>query len=481
LLARLDAREVSAIETMRASIERVEELNDELNAFVRLNPHAEDEARESDARRSDGQAGPLEGLPVAIKDNLATAGLETGCGSSILDGYEPQRDATVVARLRNAGAIVLGKTNLDEFAMGSSTEYSKHGPTRNPWDTSRVPGGSSGGSAVAVAVRMVPVALGSDTGGSVRQPAAFCGVVGLKPTYGRVSRYGLVAFGSSLDQVGPLTRSVSDAARLLEILAGPDPRDATSSSRPVEPYTESCGRGVAGLRIGLPREYFGSGLDGEVAGAVRSAADALGREGACIEEVSLPHSRFAIPTYYVLATAEASSNLARYDGVRYGRREAADELRPMYRRSRAAGFGAEVQRRIMLGTYALSAGYHDRFYGKAQRARRLLGGDFAGVFDSGVDLLLAPATPTVAFRVGEKVDDPLQMYLSDVYTATANLVGIPGLCVPVGRSTEGLPVGCQLLAPPFAEGTLFRAGAVLERACPLPTPPGVADGGDRAS
>jgi aspartyl-tRNA(Asn)/glutamyl-tRNA(Gln) amidotransferase subunit A len=363
----------------------------------------------------------------------------------------------VVARLRNAGAIVLGKTNLDEFAMGSSTEYSKHGPTRNPWDTSRVPGGSSGGSAVAVAVRMVPVALGSDTGGSVRQPAAFCGVVGLKPTYGRVSRYGLVAFGSSLDQVGPLTRSVSDAARLLEILAGPDPRDATS------------------------REYFGSGLDGEVAGAVRSAADALGREGACIEEVSLPHSRFAIPTYYVLATAEASSNLARYDGVRYGRREAADELRPMYRRSRAAGFGAEVQRRIMLGTYALSAGYHDRFYGKAQRARRLLGGDFAGVFDSGVDLLLAPATPTVAFRVGEKVDDPLQMYLSDVYTATANLVGIPGLCVPVGRSTEGLPVGCQLLAPPFAEGTLFRAGAVLERACPLPTPPGVADGGDRAS
>jgi aspartyl-tRNA(Asn)/glutamyl-tRNA(Gln) amidotransferase subunit A len=471
LLDRLGARETSSLEVTRDCLARIDALDGELKAFVRTNPRVEDEAAASDARRAKGRAGSLEGLPVALKDNLDTAGLETNCASSILEGFVPLEDATAVARLRAAGAVVLGKTNLDEFAMGSSTEHSNRGPTRNPWDPTRVPGGSSGGSAAAVAARMAPVALGSDTGGSVRQPAAFCGVVGLKPTYGRVSRYGLVAFGSSLDQIGPLTRRVRDAARLLETIAGADPRDATCSGAPTGDYVGSCEHEAAGLRVGLPREYFDDGLDAEVARAVRSAAEELARQGARVEEVSLPHTRFSIPTYYLVATAEASSNLARYDGVRYGRREpGADPLQGMYRRSRAAGFGPEVKRRIMLGTYALSAGYHDRFYGTAQRARTLLRRDFAEVFASGVDLLLTPATPTAAFRLGEKADDPLQMYLSDVYTTTANLVGIPGLCIPAGCTPDGLPVGCQLLAPHFEEARLFRAAAALERAFPVEAP-----------
>jgi aspartyl-tRNA(Asn)/glutamyl-tRNA(Gln) amidotransferase subunit A len=490
LLGRLEAGEVSAVEILRSCLARIDALDPELNAFVRPNPRAEEEAAASDARRATGEAGPLEGLPVAVKDNLDTAGLETSCASSVLEGFLPTDDATAIARLRGAGAVLLGKTNLDEFAMGSSTEHSAHGPSRNPWDPTRVPGGSSGGSAVAVAARMAPLALGSDTGGSVRQPAAFCGVVGLKPTYGRVSRYGLVAFGSSLDQIGALARSVGDVARLLGTVAGADPHDATSSNRPLDDYMAACEAEVRGLRVGLPREYFDDGLDPDVERAVRGAADVLARQGAAVEEVTLPHTRYSIPTYYLVATAEASSNLARYDGVRYGRREPAAEgpesLRMMYRRNRSAGFGPEVKRRIMLGTYALSAGYYDRFYGKAQRARTLLSREFAELFSSGIDLLLTPATPSTAFKLGEKADDPLQMYLSDVYTTTANLVGIPGLSVPAGRTADGLPVGCQLLAPHFEESRLFRAGAALENAYPVELPAwvagrlGDAGGSDRA-
>jgi aspartyl-tRNA(Asn)/glutamyl-tRNA(Gln) amidotransferase subunit A len=476
MLCRLESRELSSVEIVRALLERIESLDGELRAFVRLNPQVEDEAARSDARRAAGEPGALEGLPVAIKDNINTAGLETSCASRILDGFEPLEDATAVARLREAGAVVLGKTNLDEFAMGSSTEHGKHGGTCNPWDPARVPGGSSGGSAAAVAARLAPVALGSDTGGSVRQPAAFCGVVGLKPTYGRVSRRGLVAFGSSLDQIGPLARSVRDVALLLGIIAGRDPGDATSSARQIDDFPGACDEEVAGLRIGLPGEYFDEGLSPQVACAVRSVAERLQEAGATIEEVSLPHTRYSIPTYYLVATAEASSNLARYDGVRFGRREGgAQGLREMYQQSRSAGFGREVKRRIMLGTYALSAGYYDRFYGRAMRARTLLRRDFDSVFSAGVDLLLTPVTPTTAFGVGEKADDPLEMYLSDVYTTTANLVGIPGLCVPAGRAETGLPVGCQLLAPHFEERRLFRAGAALGRAIPVEIPGWVAE------
>ncbi len=475
LLARLEARECSALEATRAYLARIGALDPALRAIVRLNPEAEKEASASDARRAGGRSGPLEGLPVAIKDNLATAGLETGCGSAILDGFVPLEDATAVARLRAAGAVILGKTNLDEFAMGSSTEHSKHGPTRNPWDPGRVSGGSSGGSAAAVAARLTPVALGSDTGGSVRQPAAFCGVVGLKPTYGRVSRYGLIAFASSLDQVGPLARRVADAASLLAAIEGPDPRDATSAPHAPGDYTAACASGVEGLRIGLPREYFDPALDPEIARALHGVAHELERQGARIEEVSLPHTRYSVPAYYVLATAEASSNLARYDGLRFGTRwPAAEGWEAVYRRTRGTGFGSEVRRRIMLGTFALSAGYHDRFYGKAQRVRALIRRDFADAFGSGTDVLLTPATPTTAFRLGEKADRPLEMYLSDLYTTTANLAGIPGLCVPAGLSRQGLPVGCQLLAAHFEECRLFRVGAAVERAFPPETPTWVA-------
>ena len=469
---RLRRREVSALEVVRECLARVEALDGRLHAFLRINPRAEEEASERDREMATGAGGPLAGIPVAIKDNLATAGLTTTCGSRILQDFVPLRDATAVARLRTAGAIVLGKTNLDEFGMGSSTENSAFGPTRNPWDLDRVPGGSSGGSAASVAVRMVPLALGSETGGSVRQPAALCGVVGLKPTYGRVSRSGLVAFGSSLDQVGSLAGSVADCARLLGVIAGGDPADSTSAADPVDPYEDASRRGVRGLRVGLPREYFGEGLDVEIDQAVRRAAAVLEKEGAIVEEMSLPHDRFAIPTYYLVATAEASSNLARFDGVRYGLRiDRGDGLRAMYRATRGAGFGAEVQRRIMLGTYALSAGYYDAFYGKALRVRTLLRKDFLDAFASGIDLLLSPTTPTPAFRLGEKVDDPLAMYLSDVYTATMNLAGIPALSVPVGLTRSGLPIGVQLTGADFGESTLFRAGAVLESVCGRFFPP----------
>jgi len=408
-------------------------------------------------------AGSLAGVPVAVKDNLATTILPTSCGSRILEGYVSPFVATAVRRILEAGGVVVGKTNMDEFAMGSSTENSAYGPTRNPVDPLRVPGGSSGGSAAAVAAGMVPVALGSDTGGSVRQPAAFCGVVGVKPTYGRVSRYGLVAFASSLDQVGVLARTAGDAAETLRVVSGQDPRDATSSPRSVPDFSAAVSKGVEGMVVGLPDEYFPDTLDPHIRDRVLAAAHALRDAGASIRTVSLPHTRLAIPSYYVLAPAEASSNLSRFDGVRFGRRGPGSTTREVYESTRHDGFGTEVKRRIVLGTYALSAGYHDAYYETAQRARALIAEDFRAVFGEGVDLLLTPTTPGVAFPIGERVDDPVAMYLSDIFTVTANLAGIPGMSVPIGTH-DGLPVGGQFLAPWWMEETMFAAAGVLEAA-----------------
>jgi aspartyl-tRNA(Asn)/glutamyl-tRNA(Gln) amidotransferase subunit A len=407
--------------------------------------------------------GLLAGVPVAVKDNLATLDLPTTCGSRILEGYISPFEATVVRKLREAGGVVVGKTNMDEFAMGSSTENSGFSPTRNPRDLSRVPGGSSGGSAAAVAAGIVPCALGSDTGGSVRQPASLCGVVGIKPTYGRVSRYGLVAYASSLDQVGTFGATVEDAARLLQIVAGHDPRDSTSAPRPVPNYLEELGADdLSRWTIGIPREYFTGELDPAVNEVCRQALERLGEAGATIREVSLPHTQYAVPAYYVLAPAEASSNLARYDGVRYGfRAPGAGSVQELYERTRTEGFGAEVQRRIMLGTFALSAGYYDAFYGRAQKVRGLIARDFERVWADGVDLLFTPTSPTVAFPLGAKTEDPIAMYLSDIYTVTANLAGIPGISLPVGK-VDGLPVGGQLLAPAWEEAKMIRGAAVLE-------------------
>ena len=425
-----------------------------LNAFIALDPRAD--------RQRGPHDGPLAGIPVAVKDNLATADFPTTCGSRILGNFRSPYEATAVRRLRAAGAVIIGKTNMDEFAMGSSTENSAFGPTRNPWHLARVPGGSSGGSAAAVAAGIVPVAVGSDTGGSVRQPASFCGVVGIKPTYGRVSRYGLVAFASSLDQVGALGRTVRDAAILLEVLSGHDPRDATSVNRPVPPLAAACERGVRGLVVGVPREYFPPGLDPVVRRLTERALVALERAGAEVREVSLPHTRYAIPAYYIIAPAEASSNLARYDGVRFGRRgKGADSTERLYELSRSEGFGTEVKRRILLGTYALSAGYYDAYYGRAQEARAVIARDFDRLFDDGVDVLFTPTSPTPAFKLGERIHDPYQMYLSDVFTVTANLAGVPALSVPIGLA-EGLPVGGQFMAAHWREDTLLTAAAALE-------------------
>jgi aspartyl-tRNA(Asn)/glutamyl-tRNA(Gln) amidotransferase subunit A len=398
-----------------------------------------------------------------------TAGLATTAGSKILAGWVPPYDAGVVTRLRDAGAILLGKANCDEFAMGSSTENSAFHPTRNPWDPTRVPGGSSGGSAAAVAAGLCAASLGSDTGGSIRQPAAFCGVVGLKPTYGRVSRWGLIAFASSLDQVGPMARSVEDAALLLEVIAGHDPRDATSLTAPVPSYRAGLGAGVAGLRVGLPREYFADGLDPEIRAALDRTAEALRAAGAVVSEVTLPHTAAALPTYYLVAPAEASSNLARYDGVRFGLRVDAPTLLDVYRKSRGAGFGPEVKRRIMLGTYALRAGYYDAFYKKAQQVRTLIKRDFDQAF-AAVDVLLTPTTPTAAFAFGAKAT-PYDMYLADVFTLSCNLAGIPGLSVPCGQTADGLPIGAQLLGKALDEATLLRVGAAIEAAAPAPRRP----------
>jgi aspartyl-tRNA(Asn)/glutamyl-tRNA(Gln) amidotransferase subunit A len=409
---------------------------------------------------------PLAGVPIAIKDVFTTKGVRTTAGSKILENFIAPYDATVVARLEGAGAVVLGKTNCDEFAMGSSNENSGFRPVHNPHDHSRVPGGSSGGSAAAVAAGMATASLGSDTGGSIRQPAAFCGVVGLMPTYGRVSRYGLIAFASSLDHVGPFGRTVKDVAIMLQQIAGRDPLDSTSAEVPVPNYLEHVGQPVTGLKIGMPKEYFGEGLDPEVWTAMEVALQELAEAGAEIVPISLPHTAYAIPTYYVVATAEASSNLARYDGVRYGLRAEGKTLAEMYRRTRDAGFGAEVKRRIMLGTYVLSAGYYDAYYLKAQRVRSLLAKDFDDAF-AAVDVIVTPTTPTPAFKLGEKADDPLAMYLADIFTVTADLVGIPGISIPCGKSKDGLPIGLQILGKHFDEPTVLRVAHATEHALAL--------------
>ena len=420
-------------------------------------------ARESEGRwRAGTPRGPLDGAPIALKDVLCTAGVRTTCGSKMLERFVPPYDATTVERLRAAGAVILGKTNMDEFAMGSSTEHSAFHPTRNPWDLSRVPGGSSGGSAAAVAGGLAAGAYGSDTGGSIRQPAAFCGVVGMKPTYGRVSRYGLVALASSLDQIGPFAQDVTDTAHLLGAVAGHDRRDATSIEAPVPDYAAALGKGVAGLTLGLPDEYFIDGMDAEVERTVRQAIDVLKGLGARIERVSLPTTRHALAAYYVILPAEASSNLARYDGVKYGLRVAGRDLLEMESRTRSAGFGAEVKRRIMLGTYALSAGYYDAYYGKAQSVRTLVRREFAAAFAK-VDLIVAPTTPNVAFRHGEK-EDPLSMYLNDAFTIPGNLSGIPGVSVPCGFSAAGLPIGLQVLGRPLDEARVLQAAYAYEQA-----------------
>jgi len=406
---------------------------------------------------------PLAGVPVAIKDVMVTKGVRTTAGSKILENFIPPYDCTAVARLEAAGAVVLGKMNCDEFAMGSSNENSAYGPVRNPRDISRVPGGSSGGSAAAVAAGTAVATLGSDTGGSIRQPASFCGVVGLMPTYGRVSRYGLIAFASSLDHIGPLTKTVKDAAILLRVIAGRDPLDSTSADVPVPDYEADLAKPVDGLKIGVPREYFGEGLDAEVRAAVEAGIAKLRSAGCEIVPISLPHTAYAIPTYYVIATAEASANLARYDGVRYGyRAKNARSLAEMYRKSRDEGFGAEVKRRIMLGTYALSSGYYDAYYLKAQRVRTLLTRDFEQAFQK-VDAIVTPTAPTPAFKLGEKSDDPLSMYLADIYTVTADLAGIPGISVPCGQGQSGLPIGLQVLGRHFDESTVLRLAATVER------------------
>ena len=434
-----------------------------LNAFLDVfNEEAVVNAKEIDRKIALGTAGPLAGMVIAVKDVLCMKGKITTCGSKILQSYEAIYDATVIKKLRAADAIFIGKTNMDEFAMGSSGENSAYGPTRHPIDESRVPGGSSSGSCVAVAAGMATTSLGTDTGGSIRQPAGLCGIVGLKPTYGRVSRYGLVAFASSFDQIGPFANTVRDAARVLQVIAGSDENDSTSANIPVPDYLSLMDRSVKGLKIGLPKEYFSSALNSEIRSVLQKKIDALERAGAEIVEVTLPNSENTISTYYILATAEASSNLARYDGARYGYRSPnARDLESMYVKSRSEGFGEEVKRRIMLGTYVLSSGYYDAYYRKAQQVRRLIQNDFINAFKK-VDCILTPISPSTAFRIGEKMDDPLQMYLNDIYTVSANLAGIPGISVPAGVDAQGLPIGVQLLGKQFDETTILRVGDFLE-------------------
>jgi aspartyl-tRNA(Asn)/glutamyl-tRNA(Gln) amidotransferase subunit A len=475
LLASYKAGETTSEEVVRSLVERSQRAG-RLNVFVHLDPEAVlAQARTIDARRKSGEMiGRLGGVPVAIKDVLCVEGEPTSCGSRMLRNFRPPYDATVIAKLRAAGAILFGKTNMDEFAMGSSTENSSYGPTLNPWDETRVPGGSSGGSAAAVAADLAPLALGTDTGGSIRQPAAVCGVVGLKPTYGRVSRYGLIAFASSLDQVGPFAHDLADTALLLSVIAGPDPHDSTSVDRPIPDYSATLDTPPDPLKIGIVREFFGAGLDPEVGAALQEAIRIYEKAGATIKEVSLPHSSYGIPAYYLVASSECSSNLARYDGTIYGHRAAdyspkypGEEDLPalvrMMMASRAEGFGPEVKRRIMLGTFALSAGYADQYYNKALQVRRKIRGDFDAAFQE-VDVLVGPTSPTPAFKLGERTSDPLAMYLSDIYTITANLAGIPGISVPCGLTKGNLPIGMQLLGAPFAEDTLLRAARVFERA-----------------
>ncbi len=477
LQERIARREITVEDAVGAALDRISKVDGTIRAYVTV---AQDlalaKARAADERLARGEpARPLEGVPVAIKDNMCTRGIETTCSSRILRGFVPPYDATVVERLERAGAIVVGKTNMDEFAMGSSTENSGLFPTRNPWNPGRVPGGSSGGSAAAVRANEAAVALGSDTGGSVRQPASFCGVVGLKPTYGLVSRFGLIAFASSLDQIGPITRDVRDCALVLSAIAGHDPLDSTSVPGSPRDYARDLCCDVRGLRVGVPREYFGDGMAPLVRAAIGAALKKLQDLGAILADVSLPHSEYALAAYYLVSGAEASSNLARYDGVRYGHRAAGcEDSVTMMIKTRSEGFGAEVKRRIMLGTYALSAGYYDAYYLKALKVRTLLARDFDRAFER-CDCLVGPTSPTVAFRFGERTSDPLAMYLSDIYTATANLVGIPGISIPCGFGEDDMPVGLQILGKHFGERTVLRVAYAFEQAMGIHAAPRIPD------
>ncbi len=464
--AALQRGDFSAVELTQSLLDRIAQVDGQVNAYLTVTAElALAQAAAADDRRSRGETAPLLGIPLAVKDVLCTEGVRTTCGSRILEHFIPPYTATAVHRLAAAGMVLLGKTNTDEFAMGSSTENSGYFPTHNPWDLARVPGGSSGGSGAAVAAQMAMAALGSDTGGSVRLPASYCGVVGLKPSYGRVSRYGLVAYGSSLDQIGVLAKDVRDAALLLGVIAGQDPHDSTTMPAPVPAYSQLLSEDVRGLRIGLPDEYFVEGLQPEVNAAVQAAIDVLAGLGAEVVRISLPNTDKALPVYYLVATAEASANLARFDGVRYGFSADSANILDNYRDSRGQGFGAEVKRRIMLGTYVLSAGYYDAYYLKAQQVRTLIKQDFESAFTQ-VDLIASPVAPTTAFRLGEKVDDPLAMYLSDLFTIPLNLAGMCGISVPCGFDAQGLPIGLQLMGPHLGEATLLRAAHAYEQATP---------------
>lgn len=456
LIKGLESKQFSSEEITRIYLDRIEQFNSQLNCFVTVcREQAIQEAKKADERRANSKAELLTGIPIAQKDIFCTQGVKTTCGSRMLDNFIAPYDATVVTRFKQAGAILLGKTNMDEFAMGSSNENSFYGPVKNPWDLERVPGGSSGGSAAAVAARLAPAATGTDTGGSIRQPAALCSITGLKPTYGRVSRYGMIAFASSLDQGGPMAQTAEDVAYLLNVMAGFDEKDSTSLDRPVPNYHATLTDSIKGLKIGLPKEYFTNALDPKIAQVIDATIKEYEKLGAQIQTISLPNSNLSVPAYYVVAPAECSSNLARYDGVRYGYRcENPNDLQDLYKRSRSEGFGAEVKRRILIGTYALSAGYYDAYYLKAQKTRHLICDDFREAFKQ-VDVIMGPTSPTPAFKLGEKVDDPISMYLSDIYTIAANLAGLPGMSIPAGF-TDGLPVGLQLIGNYFAEAKLLN-------------------------
>jgi aspartyl-tRNA(Asn)/glutamyl-tRNA(Gln) amidotransferase subunit A len=477
----LAAGETTSVKLTEAFLDGIAKLNPRLNAFITVTAdQALAAAKASDARRAAGKAGPLEGAPIAIKDLFCTAGVQTTAGSRILGGFVPPYESTVTTNLLRDGAVFLGKVNLDEFAMGSSNKTSAYGGVENPWsrandpETRLVPGGSSGGSAAAVAARLALGATATDTGGSIRQPAAFCGIAGIKPTYGRCSRFGIVAFASSLDQAGPVARTVEDCAILLRSMSGFDAKDATSADLPVPDFAAACGRSVKGMRIGVPREYRLDGMAPEIAALWEKGLQWLRDQGAETVEISLPHTKYALPTYYVVAPAEASSNLARYDGVRFGLRDVPpnSDLRDLYERTRAKGFGAEVRRRIMIGTYVLSAGYYDAYYLKAQKVRSLIRRDFEQAWAQ-CDAIVTPATPTAAFGMDEKQDDPLTMYLNDVFTVTANLAGLPGLAVPAGLDAQGLPLGLQIVGKPFDEESCFAVGAAIERAANFTAVPGI--------
>ncbi|PJF21391.1 MAG: Asp-tRNA(Asn)/Glu-tRNA(Gln) amidotransferase GatCAB subunit A [Phototrophicales bacterium] len=463
-LNKLDAGEITSVELTQAHLDQINTLDHTIKAFITVTPElALEQARQADELRAQGIKKPLLGIPLAIKDVLSTKGVETTCASKILKGYVPLFDATCVARLYEAGMVMLGKLNMDEFAMGSSTENSAFFNTLNPWDLERVPGGSSGGSGAAVAALMCMGALGTDTGGSIRLPGSFCGITALKPSYGRVSRYGLIAYGSSLDCAGPMTRTVEDAARLLQVMAGHDPLDSTSMPDPVPDYLAALTGDIRGLKIGIPKEYFVEGMQPEVESAVRVAIDKLQELGAQIVEISLPHTEYSLPVYYLVATSEASANLARFDGIRYGSPVQGEDMWDTYRKTRGQGFGDEVKRRIMLGTYALSAGYYDAFYGKATQVRALIKRDFEQAFQT-VDLIVAPTSPSVAFKLGENVADPLQMYLADVLTIAVNLGGVCGISVPCGFGMGNMPIGLQLIGPALGEDVLLRAAHAYQTA-----------------